>query len=97
MSAVRVRDATALDAPVLVGFIVAEGRESEGRALDPGAVGAAVGAALHDPALLRYWLAVDGDTVLGAIAVSREWSDWNNAAYWWIGFVFVVPTARGSG
>jgi GNAT superfamily N-acetyltransferase len=97
MLAMRVRDATEHDVPALVDFIVAEGREAEGRTLDPGVVTAAVTAAIRDPALARYWLAADGDRVRGAIGVVREWSDWRNTAYWWIQFVFVEPQARGQG
>lgn len=97
MSRVWVRDATQADGATLVAFVLAEAREAEGRSLDPGAVSAAVTAALCDPALARYWLVLDGDTAVGAISVVREWSDWSNAAYWWIQFVFLAPEARGRG
>jgi GNAT superfamily N-acetyltransferase len=97
MAAVLVHDATALDIPILVDFVLAEGREAEDRALDPGVVAKAVAAAVHDPTLARYWTAVENDAVIGAIAVVREWSDWHNSAYWWIQFVFVIPQARGRG
>jgi GNAT superfamily N-acetyltransferase len=97
MSDVWIRDATELDLPALVELIVAEGRETEGRSLDAEVVAAAVHAAMRDPALARYWIAGAGSTVLGAIGVVREWSDWQNASYWWIQFVFVVPGARGRG
>jgi len=97
MSDILVCDATELDLPTLVAMVIAEGREAEGRVLDPEVVSAAVAAALRDPVLARYWLVVDGDTALGAISIVREWSDWRNAAYWWIQFVFVVPEARGRG
>jgi GNAT superfamily N-acetyltransferase len=97
MSDVWVRDATELDLPTLVELIVAEGHEAEGRSLDAEVVCASVTAAMRDPALARYWFAGTGSTVLGAIGVVREWSDWQNAAYWWIQFVFVVSDARGRG
>jgi len=97
MSDVVVRDATELDLPALVAMVIAEGREAEARELAPEVVTAAITAALRDPALARYWLVVDGDAALGAISIVREWSDWRNAAYWWIQFVFVVPAARGRG
>jgi ribosomal protein S18 acetylase RimI-like enzyme len=93
----RVRDATEEDVPALVEMIAAEAREAEGRALDPAVVTAAVTAALRDPTLARTWLLCDGDERVGAIAALREWSDWRNAAYWWIQFVYLVPAARGRG
>jgi ribosomal protein S18 acetylase RimI-like enzyme len=97
MSRVWVRDATDEDVALLVDFVVAEALESEARVVLPDVVTAAVTAVLRDPSLARYWLVQHGDTVLGAISAGREWSDWNNAAYWWIQFVFVVPAARGQG
>jgi ribosomal protein S18 acetylase RimI-like enzyme len=97
MSRVWVRDATDDDVPLLVDFIVAEALESEARGVLPDVARAAVTAVLRDPALARYWLVQRDDAVLGAISAGREWSDWNNAAYWWIQFVFVVPAARGQG
>ncbi len=97
MPGVTVRDATDHDLPALVQLVVAEGREAEARTLEPDVVTAAVTAALRDPTLARYWLAVDDGAPLGAIGVVREWSDWQNAAYWWIQFLFVVEQARGRG
>lgn len=96
-ASLRVRDAGEEDIPALVEMIMAEAREAEGRALDPAVVTAAVTAALRDPTLARTWLLCDGDERLGAIAALREWSDWRNAAYWWIQFAYLVPAARGRG
>lgn len=97
MSDVQIRDATDADAPTLVQLVVAEAREAENRALEPDVVTAAVTAALRDPALARTWLAVDERGPIGAIAAVREWSDWHNAAYWWIQLLYIVPEARGRG
>jgi ribosomal protein S18 acetylase RimI-like enzyme len=58
---------------------------------------ASVGAALADPGLARYWLLERCGAPIGAIAVTREWSDWCNASYWYIQFVFVEPAHRGGG
>jgi ribosomal protein S18 acetylase RimI-like enzyme len=97
---VRVREAVAEDAAVLVEMVCEEAREAEGRVPGEEVVRGAVEAALRDPSLARYWVAeVEGEAggprAVGAIAVVREWSDWNNAAYWWIQFVYVVPEERG--
>ena len=91
----QIRDAREDDAAVLIELVRAEAREAENRAPAVEVATAAVQAALRDPTLARYWIAeIDGRAV-GAIAVVREWSDWNNAAYWWIQFVFVIPEQRG--
>ena len=96
MLAMHVRDVSPADIPLLVGFLVDEAREAEGRALDPTAAARAITAVFDDRSLARYWIAED-DSPLGAIAVTREWSDWNAASYWWIQFVYLVPAARGRG
>lgn len=89
-----VRDATSIDLPRLVDFVVAEAREAQpDLAVDRDTISRAVTAAFADRSLARYWVA--GDT--GAIAAVREWSDWRNTAYWWIQFVYVAPAARGRG
>jgi ribosomal protein S18 acetylase RimI-like enzyme len=101
---VQVREASTADADVLVAMVCEEAREAEGRVPGEEVVRGAVEAALREPALARYWVAEvasggggDGASArpVGAIAVVREWSDWNNAAYWWIQFVYVVPERRG--
>ena len=57
--------------------------------------------AWKDPCLIhrwgRYYLAHRGDEILGQIRVTLEWSDWNNAQYWWIQNVYVVPSERKQG
>jgi ribosomal protein S18 acetylase RimI-like enzyme len=92
----RIRDAVAADIPTLVDFVVAEAREAQQLALDPTIATKSVSAAFDDRSLARYWILNDNSPV-GSIAVVREWSDWNNAAYWWIQFVYLVPAARGRG
>ena len=88
-----IRDATAADIPRIVDFVVAEAREAQGLELAHDVATKSVTAVFDDRTLGRYWMLDD----IGAIAVVREWSDWNNAAYWWIQFVYLVPEARGQG
>jgi ribosomal protein S18 acetylase RimI-like enzyme len=92
-----IRAAQLSDAPTLVEYVIAEAREAEAREVARETATASVGAALADPALMRYWLAEEDGAPVAAISVTREWSDWRNAAYWWIQFVFVVPERRGQG
>ena len=33
----------------------------------------------------------------GCVMVTTEWSDWRNAAFWWIQSVYVVPEFRRCG
>src|ERR1043165_5316948 len=93
----HVRTATVDDIATLARFVIDEAREAEGRTLDSELATRAVTAAIHEPALARYWIATAAGTPVGAIAATREWSDWNAAAYWYIQFVFVTPEHRGRG
>jgi ribosomal protein S18 acetylase RimI-like enzyme len=93
----HVRTASTNDAELLAGFLIAEAREAEGREIAVERAKATVRVALAEPSLARYWIAQDNGVTLGAIEVTREWSDWNGAHYWWIQFVYVVPERRGTG
>jgi len=94
---ILIRSATPDDLHTLVDFVLAEAREAEARVLDPEIVTAAVGAALADRALARYWVADDTGFPCAAVGVVREWSDWHNTAYWWIQLAYVAPEYRGRG
>jgi ribosomal protein S18 acetylase RimI-like enzyme len=89
-----IRTATPDDIPALVEFVVEEAREAQSLGLDLEQTRQAVAAAVGDPAKARYWIL---DDRTGAICVTREWSDWSNADYWWISFVYLVPEVRGRG
>jgi ribosomal protein S18 acetylase RimI-like enzyme len=92
-----IRPAVTTDLATLVDYVLAEALEAEDRAIPRPTIETSVGAALGDPALARYWIAEASGEPIGAIAVTREWSDWCNGSYWYIQFVFVAPTHRGRG
>src|ERR1700752_1416334 len=73
------------------------GHESEDMILDREVLTAGVTAALTDSQKGPYYLACDGDEIVGQLAVSREWSDWRNGWFWWLQSVYVAPEARGKG
>ncbi len=97
MSEPAIRAAVAADRDALIELVLAEAHEAEARVLERAVVARSVDAAFAQPDLVRYWVAEAATEVVGAIAATREWSDWNAAAYWWIQFVFVVPAWRGRG
>ena len=101
--AVTIRRGTTADLDGIVELQLALARETEnGLELDPARVAAGVSAGLSDGvgALLpRYWVALsvtNGD-VVGCVGVSPEWSDWWNAAYWWVISIFVRADDRRRG
>jgi GNAT superfamily N-acetyltransferase len=94
---VTIRPGTLADVPVIVDFNVLLARESEGKELDPAVVAVGVQAAIADPTKGPYYLAVDGEAILGQTQVTFEWSDWRNGWAWWIQGVYVRAEARRRG
>jgi GNAT superfamily N-acetyltransferase len=97
MSEVHVRPATEADLDVLVAFNRAMAEETEDLGLDVERLRAGMRRALGDPERGRYSVAVLEGEVVGALMVTREWSDWRDAWFWWIQSVYVAPRARRRG
>ena len=93
----QVRLATPQDAPVLVEFNAAMALETEQKELLPDVVGAGVRSLLGNPAAGFYVLAEKDDRVVGALMITKEWSDWRNGTFWWIQSVYVRPELRRQG
>jgi ribosomal protein S18 acetylase RimI-like enzyme len=94
----RIDTATAADTETLVQFQLAMAKESEDTELDYTTVREGVKNAIENPERAIYLLAHDGhDQVLGSLMLTQEWSDWNNAPYYWIQSVYVRPEARRQG
>src|SRR5262249_21981490 len=71
--------------------------ESEGKNLDLTVLTAGVKAAMADPLKGPYFLACEGDTIVGQLQVTTEFSDWRNGWFWWIQGVYVRADARRRG
>ena len=93
----EIRPATTGDAETIAQFNIEMALESENLRLEPGKVRRGVEKSLSDPSMGRFYIAYQGDEILGQIRVTQEWSDWNDAEYWWIQNVYVVPSARKQG
>jgi len=92
-----VRGAVSSDLTIIVEFNRRLAEETESKALDVPILTAGVIAALTDPNKGPYYLAVDGDDVLGQMQITYEWSDWRNGWFWWIQGVYVRSDARRRG
>src|SRR5262249_54378109 len=93
-----IRPPTPADVPVMVEYNRRLARETEAKQLDPAVLRAGVLAALADPDRKGpYFLACDGDDVVGQMQVTFEWSDWRNGWFWWVQGVYVRADARGRG
>jgi ribosomal protein S18 acetylase RimI-like enzyme len=93
----RIRQATAADAPVLIEFNCAMALETERKELLPEVIGAGVRALLANPAAGFYVVAEAEQRVAGALLITKEWSDWRNGSFWWIQSVYVRPEFRRQG
>ncbi len=90
----RIRGATDADLADLVDAARAMAMESEGKELDAATVRRGVAAGLAGNA--EYFIAEE-DAFVGALFITKEWSDWNAQWYWWIQGAYVVPEHRGNG
>jgi ribosomal protein S18 acetylase RimI-like enzyme len=93
----KVRRAVASDAEILVEFNCAMALETEGKALLLEVIGAGVRALLANPAAGFYVVAESDGRVVGALLITKEWSDWRNGTFWWIQSVYVRPELRRKG
>lgn len=95
---ITIRHATMADVAIIVEYNCRLARETEGKELDPPTVTAGVSAAVADPTRYGpYYLACDGDDVVGQLQITLEWSDWRNGWFWWVQSVYVRADHRGRG
>jgi GNAT superfamily N-acetyltransferase len=94
---VRVREARAGDAALLIDFNAAMALETEGLTLEREILARGVRAALGDAARGFYCVAELDGRPAGCLMITREWSDWRNGWAWWIQSVYVAPHARRRG
>jgi GNAT superfamily N-acetyltransferase len=94
---IAIRRGMASDIPTIVDFNGRLALESEGKKLDPAELTAGVKAAMDDPSKGPYYLAAEGETILGQMQITFEWSDWRNGWIWWIQGVYVRAEARRRG
>ena len=94
---IKVRRAESRDTAHIVGFQQSMALETEGKTLDESLVGAGVDSVFADSDKGFYLVAEIGDTVVGSLMITYEWSDWRSATFWWIQSVFVDANHRRRG
>jgi GNAT superfamily N-acetyltransferase len=93
-----VRFATPADVPIIAEYNRRLARETEHVELDPATVTGGVAAVVADSVRKGpYYLACDGDDVIGQMQTTYEWSDWRNGWFWWVQSVYVRSDYRGRG
>lgn len=72
-------------------------KETENLELDKDILKKGVEKALSDDKNGVYFVYEKDDMVVGQMMLTKEWSDWRNANYWWIQSVYVHKDYRGQG
>jgi ribosomal protein S18 acetylase RimI-like enzyme len=94
---ITIRNARPADAACIADFNARLALETEDKRLDTATVLQGVEALLTDPAKGIYFLAEVDESVVGQLSITREWSDWRNAWFWWVQSVYVEAEFRGQG
>lgn len=94
---VTIRRAHESDTPLVVEFNQRMAQETEGKTLALAVLERGVRAILRDAARGIYFVAEQGDLIVGQLMITTEWSDWRNGWIWWIQSVYVRPEARRQG
>lgn len=97
MTDISIRQGTPADRDDIVEANLALAREIEHKIRDRKTVEAGVAAQLTEPEHGLYFLAEAGGQIIGQLALTWEWSDWSNGAFWWIQSVYIAPKYRGQG
>ena len=92
MIKIRIAERTDIDAIVKFNFALAT--ETESKLLDANIVQNGVEAIFDDNNLGFYLLAVSNEIPVAQLTITKEWSDWRNANFWWIQSVYVIPEYR---
>jgi len=97
MSQFSVRRARTDDWETIAEFNCRLAEESENKQLSRERIEPGVRAVLADDSKGRYFLACDGERIIGQLMHTFEWSDWRNGMIWWLQSVYVVPEFRRRG
>src|SRR5688572_22314214 len=90
-----IRLASKLDIDALVEFNLAMALETEGKKLSAATLRPGVEAVFDDKNKGFYVVAHQGESIIGGLLVTFEWSDWRNKWFWWIQSVYIRPEYRG--
>jgi len=99
---IYIRCGVPADLNALVSFNQAMAMETESKRLSEAVLISGVRNLLESEGQGRYFIATETDadereSILGALMVTFEWSDWRNGRFWWIQSVYVDPHHRRRG
>lgn len=97
MIGITISTGTINDVEAIADFQVAMAQESEGTTLQMDTLLQGVQSVMEDENKGTYIVVRKDGEPVGSLLLTREWSDWNNAWYWWIQSVYVAPAFRRQG
>jgi len=89
-----IRNANKEDISKIVSFNSAMALETENKELESVIVTQGVAAVLNNNTLGQYFIAESDGVPIGQLMITKEWSDWRNAEFWWIQSVYIQPDHR---
>ena len=94
---VTIRRATADDVEILVDFNCRLAAETESKTLDTEIVRRGVARGMEQGDEVVYFVAEFDTQIVGALMLTREWSDWRDGWMVWLQSVYVQQKYRGRG
>ena len=94
---IKVREATIVESEIIINFQINMALETENLELDKSSVRKGINAVFKDLLKGKYYVAEEGNRVVGSLLTTTEWSDWKNGTILWIQSVYVIPEYRKKG
>ena len=91
---ILIRKARPEEAGTIVDFQIKMAQETEGLSLSREKLMPGAEAVFKDMGKGMYYVAVDGDQVVGCLLTTYEWSEWRNGTVLWIQSVYVLKEYR---
>jgi GNAT superfamily N-acetyltransferase len=92
-----IRKATIQDAKIIAENNISLAFETENRKMDKSTVQNGVKAVFSDRQNGFYLVAENENNIIGQLFITQEWSDWRNAAIWWMHRIYVKKPWRKKG
>lgn len=92
-----IRKAQLDDIPALTKFNQLMAKETENKQLETDILHRGVSGLVNNSNRGFYLVAEVDEQVVGSLMVTKEWSDWRNADFWWIQSVYILPQFRRKG
>lgn len=92
-----IRKAKPEELSILCAFQQQMALETEKLHLDENTLSSGIQAVFNDPSKGCYYVAEEGNKIVGMLLITYEWSDWRNRTVYWIQSVYVLPEHRRQG